>query len=253
MPTIFGTFAGLVIERMIKRSIRSVLIFLGLDLTKNLRYDRLTKKLASKILNKNSRCIDVGSHKGEFLDMILALAPNAKHYAFEPIPAYYRLLDKNYKDKVMVLPYALGEKTGDTNFQYVVNAPAYSGILKRKYALENPGISEITVPMTTLDSIIPEHEKIDLIKIDVEGGEFGVLKGAENLIKRNKPYIIFECGLGASDYYGTTPEAIFDFLSNKTGLKISLLNNTLEEKSLSKEEFCKIFYSSSEYYFLAHP
>jgi FkbM family methyltransferase len=239
--------------KMFKRTLRNLFIFFGLDLTKNLRYDRLTGKLASKLLKKNSRCIDVGSHKGEFLDLVMKLAPDTKHYAFEPIPAYYNYLKENYTESVHVLPYAVGEKTGETKFHYVLNAPAYSGILKRKYSVDNPEISEITVPMTTLDEVIPENEKIDLIKIDVEGGEFSVLKGAEKLIKRDKPYIIFECGLGASDYYGTTPQDIFDFLSRNTGLKISLMDETSGEKALSREEFCKIFNDSKEYYFLAHP
>jgi hypothetical protein len=89
-----------------------------------------------------------------------------------------------------------------------------------------------------------------LIKIDVEGGEFAVLKGAEKLLKRAQPILIFECGMGASEYYGTTPEALFDYL-NQLGYGIFLLSCWLRKKpKLSKAEFCRIFNDNSEYYFV---
>jgi len=80
------------------------------------------------------------------------------------------------------------------------------------------------------------------------------LKGATQLLKYSKPYIIFECGLGASEYYQTNPETLFNFLNNETGLKISLLKNFINNKdSLTSEEFVRYFNKNSEYYFIAHP
>ena len=83
----------------------------------------------------------------------------------------------------------------------VKNAPAYSGLNKRRYDTSTPDIEEIKVKLGVLDEIIPKDVVIDFIKIDVEGGEFGVLKGAQHLLKKHKPVIVFECGMGASDYY----------------------------------------------------
>ena len=238
---------------MLKNLIRKSLNFLHLDLTQNLKYDRLTQAIIAKVVKPDSICIDVGCHKGEILDLILKSAPKGGHYGFEPIPAMYDSLVLQYSPKNHIFPYALSDKEGSTTFQFVRNAPAYSGINKRSYDIENPNIEELTVPLKKLDSLIPENEKISLIKIDVEGGELGVLKGAKNVLLRNKPIVIFECGLGASNYYGTKPEDVYCFLIDEIGLKISLLSSWLKNKpALTKDGFCAIYHANSDYYFIAH-
>ena len=236
----------------LKTLIKQVLNFLHLDLTKNLTYDRLTKKIIKKFIQKSHNCVDVGCHKGEILIQLIKQAPNGKHYAFEPIPYLYQNLKEQFNDKATILPYAVSNLNGDTLFQLVKNAPAYSGIRKRKYEIQNPNIEEIIVEKRTLDSIIPENEIINFIKIDVEGGEFDVLKGAENLLKKHKPIILFECGKGASDHYDTSPNDLFDFLNKEIGLEIYTLQSFIkEQKSLSKSEFEHYFETSTEYYFIA--
>ena len=237
---------------IIKEILRMALIFFHLDITKNLEYDRLTKMIMKKKLTVDSNCIDVGCHKGEILDLMIKYSPKGNHYAFEPIPYLYAELAKKYQNKAKVLPYALSDKNGKTSFQLVKNAPAYSGIKKRRYDISNPEIEEIKVELKTLDSIVPLNEKVDFIKIDVEGGEFGVLRGAENIIKKNKPIIIFECGKGASDYYGTTPLDIFNYITQKLGLKIFSLKSYIKnEKPLGLVDFENYFNSTKEYYFVA--
>ncbi|HPW65549.1 MAG TPA: FkbM family methyltransferase [Salinivirgaceae bacterium] len=239
---------------IIKNTIREILIFLHLDLTKNLKYDRLTKKILKKHLKRDSNCIDVGCHKGEILDLMLCYAPDGKHYAFEPIPYLFNNLKTKYKNKkVEIFPYALSDNSGESTFQLVKNAPAYSGIKKRRYDISNPDIEEIKVTLKTLDEIIPADEQIHLIKIDVEGGEFGVLKGAKDLLKKNKPTIIFECGKGGSDYYGTTPNDLYDFISNEIGLKIYTLQSFVKNKQpIDKAGFERYFNTNKEYYFIAN-
>lgn len=236
----------------LKDIIRSLLIFLKLDLTKNLEYDRLTLKILKRVVKPGTNCIDVGCHKGEILEHMLKFSPDGKHFAFEPIPYLYENLQKNYAGKAVIFSYALSDKNGKTTFQLVKNAPAYSGINKRKYAIDHPEIEEIEVEMRTLDEVIPQEVPIGLIKIDVEGGEFGVLKGAENLLRRDKPVVIFECGMGASDYYGTQPRELYDFINSKAGLKIHTLKGYLNGRNaLTSGEFVNCFDTNSEYYFIA--
>ncbi|MFZ4400789.1 MAG: FkbM family methyltransferase [Bacteroidales bacterium] len=237
----------------LKHNIRAILNFLHLDITKNLEYDRLTKLIIKRVVKKDSVCIDIGCHKGEILDLILQQSPMGGHYGFEPIPLLYKKLIDNYSPENYILPYAIGENPGKASFQYVKNAPAYSGLQKRKYAVKNPEIEEIEVEIIPLDNIIPSSIKIDFIKIDVEGAEYGVLKSAKRIIRENKPIIIFECGLGASDFYGTKPEEVFNFLTSNS-LKISILKSWLKNKSpLSLNEFCDLYIKNKEYYFIAHP
>lgn len=239
---------------MIKNLIRSGLNYFHLDLTKNLEYDRLTKRIMKMIIKKNSNCIDVGCHKGEILDKILQLSPEGKHYAFEPIPKLYDYLRQKYSTKCRIYPFALSDKNKISKFKYVISTPSYSGIKERKYNVSNPKIQEIDVELKVLDDVIPHNVKIDFIKIDVEGGEFGVLRGAKKLLKKNKPVIIFECGLGASDYYGTKPIELYNFLKTEADLNIFTLKDWINKKEkLSERIFIECFNSNKEYYFIAHP
>lgn len=236
----------------LKNTIRKALIFLHLDVTQNLRYDRLTQILLRRFIKPDSNCIDVGCHKGEVLELMLKCAPSGRHYAFEPIPYLFSTLEKEFKGKAAIYPYALSDSNGETTFQFVRNAPAYSGIKKRRYDIAQPEIEEITVVKKKLDEILPESERIDFVKIDVEGGEFGVLKGARNILKKNKPIILFECGKGASDFYGTEPRELYNFLFNEIGLKIYTLRSFVNNlPALSEDEFSDCFHTNKEYYFVA--
>lgn len=237
---------------MFKNFIKNILVFFHLDVTQNMKYDRLTNKILKKELSKNSNCIDVGAHKGEILDLFIKYAPNGNHSAFEPIPSFFNALKSKYISQE-VYPFALSEKSGQTTFQFVKNAPAYSGIKQRKYAVKNPEIEKINVEMKALDEVISSDKKIDLIKIDVEGGEFDVLKGAKKTILKNAPIIIFECGKGASEFYGTTPDTIYNFVTKELNLEISTLESFLSnKKSLSSNSFSDFYTNGSEYYFVAH-
>ena len=216
-------------------------------------YDRLTKTIMKQIIEKDFNCIDVGCHKGEILDDMLKYAPKGKHWGFEPIPYMFQDLQTKYNRTAHILPYALSDKNATSSFQLVKNAPAYSGIMKRKYDVKEADIEEIQVELKRLDDIIPTDTPIHFIKIDVEGGEYDVLKGAINILKKHRPYIIFEFGLGASDFYGTTPEQIYRLLNDEVQLEISSLKDFVNHKSaLSLEQFKKAYDSNKEYYFIAH-
>lgn len=236
-----------------KDKIKALLHFFKLDLTKNIQYDRLTNVILKKVIRPNSNCIDIGCHKGEILQEMLQLSPKGKHFAFEPIPVMFNNLKEKFGNKCTIFPCALSDEEGKTTFNFVKNAPAYSGLNKRKYAVANPEIEEIPVEIKRLDDLIPATTKIDLIKLDVEGAEFKVLKGAKELISRDLPIIIFECGIGASDFYDTNPTEVIEFLQN-CGLKLSLLKSWLKgSEPLTVKEFLKVYKTNEEYYFIAHP
>ena len=159
-----------------------------------------------------------------------------------------------YKEKATIFPYALADSSGKTTFQFVKNAPAYSGLQRRRYDIANPDILEIEVEKRTLDEIISHNNPIHFIKIDVEGGEFGVLKGGRNILEINKPMILFECGKGASDYYGIAPSDIFLYLTENIGLEIYTLSSFIKKKkALTQQEFINYFNTNREYYFIAGP
>lgn len=236
----------------VKQLIRKVLNNLHLDLTRNLKYDRLTQAIMQLHLKPDSNCIDIGCHEGEMLEMMLRYAPNGQHYAFEPIPEMFQILKQKYGNLVRVYPYALSSESGMTTFHHVKNAPAYSGIIQRDYKTNSPDIDVIQVKMEKLDNILPLNHRIDFIKLDMEGAELHVLKGAIDAIIRNKPLILFEFGLGASNHYGTQPEDIWDILSNQCAMRIFTLEGYLNNQlPLTLEKLKECYLNNTEYYFVS--
>ncbi len=241
-------------KESLKSTLRETLIRLNIDLTKNLKYDRLTRKILQAYLKPDYNCVDVGCHKGEIMDLCLTYAPKGKHIGFEPIPYLYQGLCERFESKAKILPYALAEANGTSSFQWVKNAPAYSGLKRRRYDIENPEIEEIQVELRTLNEVVGP-ERIDFLKIDVEGGELGVLKGGLEKLKQDKPLILFEFGKGASDFYKTRPEDIFNLLCHEIGLRIYNLKSYANGGGISLEinEFKSCFDEGTEYYFVAAP
>lgn len=229
---------------------RNILRFFHLDLTLNLAYDRATYKILKSRLKKGDLCVDVGCHKGEILDLFIKFAGHG-HFAFEPIPDFFENLKRKYGPENKIFPFALSDFNGESSFQLVENAPAYSGIRKRNYGKLIPKITEIKVQVSTLDQIIPFNIKISVIKIDVEGGEMQVLLGGQRTILNSKPLIIFEFGLGASDFYGTNPKILFSFFKNELNYKLYPLRQfNKSTKELNEEEFLRIYSENLEYYFV---
>jgi FkbM family methyltransferase len=238
---------------LIKDRLRKALLRMGMPITQNLKYDYYSVKIIKDVLANGGIGIDVGCHKGEVFDEIIQASPLAKHFGFEPIPIFYQQLVKKYSDKGhKIYPYALTAQSGQAIFKHVKNAPAYSGLQERKYAISNPDIEELTVECRTLDEVIPEHEKISLIKIDVEGAEMGVLLGAKKTIARCKPVILFEFGMGASDMYGTNPAMIFEYFNSLEYNLYSLLD-IAQNQILDLPNLKHLYSNAGAYFFVAKP
>lgn len=238
----------------LKDLIKKILVFLHLDLTKNMRYDRLTSAILKRELKPSSNCIDVGCHRGEIMDVILRHSPLGQHAGFEPIPNLYHFLQKKYEGKRITLhKMALSDHATTTTFNIVTNAPAYSGLKLRKYTIAHPKIEVIETEVRKMDDVIDKSLKIDFIKIDVEGAELQVLKGAADILMRCKPFVLFEFGKGASEFYNTTADDIFHFFV-QCGMQIYTLKGFLKrQQSLSAQQLQDFYQSNSEYYFVAAP
>ncbi|MFB3776850.1 MAG: FkbM family methyltransferase [Bryobacteraceae bacterium] len=216
-------------------------------------YDRQTVAVMQRVLCGTSNCIDVGASAGELLKHMVRLAPRGNHFAFEPLTQFYRVLVKKFPG-VAVHDVALSDTEETTaSFQHVVSNPAYSGLKRRRYDRPGERVEVITVRTARLDELIPQNAPIRFIKIDVEGGEFQVLRGGRETVCRSRPFIVFEFGFGGADWYGVQPEDMYRLLSDY-GLKVSRMSDWLSGKpSLSELEFAADFRESRDYYFLAHP
>lgn len=235
-----------------KETIKRLLKKLPIAFTRNQQYDRQTTRVIRRVCRPDSNCIDVGCHKGEVLDIILQQAPQGRHMGFEPIPSLYEALRAKYTGTACTISnIALSDAKGRTTFNYVVSNPSYSGLRKRQYDHPHEQDTTIEVQTDTLDHCWPPDQPLAMIKIDVEGGELPVLRGAVQTLKRHKPVVIFEHGLGASEFYGATPEQVYDLLAD-CGLQVTTMKRWLDGKlPFTREQFCEQFYRKINYYFLA--
>ena len=237
-----------------KETIKKILKALPFAFTQNQRYDRLTRQVIRKVCRPGSNTLDVGCHKGEILDLFLLAAPQGMHYGFEPIPDMFQALQAKYgaHPHCRIFDIALSDKKGEASFNYVVSNPSYSGLQKRKYDRPNETDTLITVRTERLDDVLPPDFQVDMLKIDVEGGELLVLEGARATLRRCKPVVIFEHGLGASEIYGSTPDKVFDLLQD-CGLRVSLLDRFLRDAApMSRESFSREYHERRNYYFVAY-
>ena len=235
-----------------KELLKKIANTLPFGVTQNQRYDRQTKQVLKKVCKPDSNCIDVGCHKGEIMEWMLKYAPDGKHMGFEPIPVFYNYLVDHFPASVKFHRLALSDKKGVIKFNYVISNPAYSGIKKRKYDRDNELDTLIKVETDKLDSVLDTGHQVDFMKIDVEGAEYEVLKGAKETLKRWRPVMVFEHGKGAADVYGVAPGEVFDFLT-KLDYRVSTMGGWLKKQApMSKEEFERFFETGKHYYFIAH-
>src|SRR5262249_16332755 len=155
---------------------------------------RITRLIAGEV-TPGSVALDVGHMIGYFsLLMAKQTGPGGEVHAFDPDPRAHRRLVENVSRNSM--PWitanllALGAHAGTTRF----------GIHERIGWSASKEVKTVrdwtSVPMQTLDGYVAEHEldptRISMIKVDAEGGELDVLKGARNTLVTGAPHVVVE-------------------------------------------------------------
>ncbi len=149
-----------------------------------------------KVLRPNDIAFDVGTNLGWYaLNCAQVVGSKGKVYAFEPNPAVAdRAVENcrlNHLTNVRVEEIALADKTGRLEFYIGDN---FGSLVKKVARLDSRKIKRMSVPVTTIDAYVKDlHiKKISLIKIDAEGKDLEVLRGAVQTLRRDHPYLIVE-------------------------------------------------------------
>ena len=194
-------------------------------------------------LKQNDLFVDVGANVGHYT-LLAAGVCNAEVIAFEPIPSTFSKLKKNLdlnnlSQKVTVYNIGIGEEDSILNFTKhndVMNSVAL-----------NHETDVVKVQVKKLDDILIDNIPT-LLKIDVEGYEYFVLKGSTNLLKSEKlKYIIIELN-SSTLKFGHTNQEIYEFLLsfNFIPIQYDIENKkTVEIESFNKEKFNTIFIKRS--------
>lgn len=147
-------------------------------------------KYAENYLNDESVILDIGANIGTWT--IPLAIKKRKIYSFEPFDTSFYALCGNIfinNKEIIVNPYQMA-LTDDLNKKtnLLLTDTCNIGGVK---LVESDSLTETKYKLATIDSF--QFEKVDFIKLDVEGHELNVLKGGINTILKFKPVIFFEC------------------------------------------------------------
>ena len=162
-------------------------------------YERPLPEVAAVLaLHLGGAFYDVGANTGFYSVLVGRLGAAEAIVAFEPIPAIADMCRRNLTLN-RVAAEVRSAAVSDIDGQATIHLPDQEHGLIETSASLNPDFkddnrSSITVPTVTLDSAnaARDHEVVGLIKIDVEGFEHAVLRGAEELTRRHRPAITIE-------------------------------------------------------------
>jgi FkbM family methyltransferase len=178
------------------------------------KYEPETYSFFKKIIKPGMIIVDIGAHIGYFTRLFSRLAGRDGFvYALEADPENFSLLKKNtlHLKNAMLLPLAVSNQTGSINFYRSEKTGCHSTIEDRAQHKET-----ITVASSDLDSILSNRqtEKVDVIKIDIEGGELNALKGMQKTLSTNRGLsLVIEFNPGCLKQAAVAPREFIRYIS----------------------------------------
>lgn len=173
---------------------------------------------------------DVGANEGDVTERLLQSLSPDQLFAFEPMPDTFARLETRFSSNPVVAPcqLAVGRTEGEVTFN-INKTEAYNNSLleaakgaEKWHDIEH--VSTATVECVTLDAFCAAHriEEIDAIKIDVEGADFLVLEGAEEMLRRKRIKLIYVEVLFTPSFVGQA--SLGQFIYHLEGHGLSFFN-----------------------------
>jgi FkbM family methyltransferase len=212
----------------------------------------LIEKALTRTIGSDWSCLDVGCHIGSALSLILRLAPAGRHRAFEPIPKKARWLRSKFPE-VSVHEIALSNESGTVVFHENLTRSGFSGIVSQ--ARPKDRTTEYVVRRERLDAVVPATQRVNYLKIDVEGCELLVLQGAAETIQRERPLMLFECSPRGPQRFGFEPCDVYEYVTDELRYSVYTPKAFLEgSDALSREAFlAALVYPFTAFNFFATP
>ncbi|AMA49679.1 MULTISPECIES: FkbM family methyltransferase [Flavobacterium] len=167
--------------------------------------------LIHQLLQEDSIFVDIGTNKGIYLYQAEKKIKTGKIFGFEPNESLVHYIQPLFP-KIKLFPLAVSSKTGTS----ILHIPKKeNGLQDTRASLENMGdeVEKIEIKTITLDDWVSQNkiEKLDVVKIDVEGHEFDTIKGSKKVLEKLRPTFIIEIELRHAHY---RIQEIFDFINS---------------------------------------
>ncbi|MCW8087317.1 FkbM family methyltransferase [Sabulicella glaciei] len=141
-------------------------------------------RLLHELADPDRAAVDVGGNHGLYAGQLARLCPQV--HCFEPQPALVAELQRKLPRNVTIHNMALSDTTGIATLRV---PPGDDGRASLHPANAVRG-DTLLVPLRRLDDVV--REPVGFMKIDVEGHEMAVLRGAEEIIRRDRPALLVE-------------------------------------------------------------
>jgi FkbM family methyltransferase len=186
------------------------------------RYEPSTMHVMQRLLPEGGCFVDVGGNAGMFsLAAAAKVGVAGSVYVFEPSPREYKALRRNVElnalSNVTTLQQALSDSSGTTALRIAEVWHSGHNTLGEAFAYEDVETTDhVVVQMTTLDEFARDlsMDRLDLIKIDVEGAELKVLRGGRETLTRMRPVVILELFDAALRKSGASADAVRAFFDD---------------------------------------
>ncbi len=212
------------------------------QLLQNGKWEPYETEIFKKSIKKGDTVVDIGAHIGYYTIIAAKIVgPKGRVYAFEPNPNNFKLLSKtiatNQYSNVILVKKAVSDKTGKIklyiNTQNTGDHRVFNSHDDRK---------SITIETVKLDDFFSKNEKIDLIKMDIQGSEHNTLKGGRKLLTTNKNIsIITELEPELLKLNNTSAKKFLDLLG-KLGFRFYDINEQKKKTSpTTSEELIELY------------
>ncbi len=185
-------------------------------------YEPVEAFLFTRLIQPGATVIDAGANVGQYTLLgASAAGPTGRVHSFEPIPRNFDRMSKavrlNKVQNAQLNPVALWHEPGELQFGLSteeMNDGSYS-----VGAATNSTVNPVRARAIRLDDYARDQglTRVDVIKMDIEGAEWGALQGMASLIERFKPAFLMEVNREACLRMGYDPQVFWDLLVGRFG------------------------------------
>ena len=217
-----------------------------LELDSTGEYEPLTTKTIESLLTEGSVFVDVGAHVGLFsVPAIKWVGKSGRVIAFEPHPDNYTLLIDNVESNGVTDGVSI-ENAAVSNINDSIKLYTSSFNTGDHQLYPTNGRKGVDVQCLSLDSYFGNGERVDVIKMDVQGAEGAAFEGMKRVLQENPSIVvIWELSPAQLSAFGTTAERVLSFLQS-LGFSSTIIDDVtgLKEEVNDKELLKRCPYDS---------
>lgn len=212
-----------ILEKLLLKSPRFYLLITGFRKNSN-----VDKHVFSNYIKKGDTVIDCGANIGYYTNFFRAIVgKKGSVHAFEPVPSTFKCLTKNTLKYSNCNNYSLNMvglyKEKSTKNIYIPDSiSGHASLNKHKDAWNAHKIDKKEIKLITLDAFIEDNgiNKVDFMKIDVEGSEIDALQGSKLTLQKNKPKLHMEVNTELLNASQHSVQELWEFLKGLDYKKI---------------------------------